>query len=160
MNSQVAINEKQEQPSHDLECSLLKVDPTDEEDPFFFDPSDAEYESVGNSVMLILDVDVVSAIQEVLDDAPGVENNYAKTTPTPEILRKLQPFLAYWPLDVIKKTLECTTRMASVQVQLPLCCHLKARFSFLNVKKLHEAISTNTYFVSVMDVSGLTCAKC
>ena len=107
-----------------------------------------------------LDFEVASAVANILDNGPKLENKFLRTAPNPETLRKLQPFLAYRPIEVIKRTLECTTRMANVQVQLPLWRHLKARFPFMNVKHLGEVVSTDTYFSSVPDVSGANCAQC
>ncbi len=106
-------------------------DHLEKDDLRYHDPGDEENEYIGDKFQLTLDLDVVSAVANVLDDGPKLENKFLRTAPNPEMLRKLQPFLAYHPIDVVKWTLECTTRMATMQVQLPLRRHLKARFPFM-----------------------------
>jgi hypothetical protein len=62
--------------------------------------------------------------------------------------RKLQPFLAWRPLEVIKETLKCTTQLARMCIRYPLRKHLKARNPHLNVKRLDEAVSTDPIFAN------------
>ena len=47
----------------------------------------------------------------------------------PEIFR---PFLGFWTIDIIKKTLENTTQLAQMVLKTPLQKHYKARFPRLN----------------------------
>ena len=60
--------------------------------------------------------------------------------------RKLQPFLGWCPLEVIKKTLDCTTQLAKMTIRYPLRRHMKARAPHLNVTRLDEAVSTDPIF--------------
>jgi hypothetical protein len=56
--------------------------------------------------------------------------------------QKLQPFLAYHPLDIVKKTLEHTTQMAKSSIRYPLQRHFKARNPFSNVHR-HDIYRSN-----------------
>jgi hypothetical protein len=47
--------------------------------------------------------------------------------------RKLQPYLGFRPLDIIKRTLESTTQLARMVIRYPLRRHYKSRAPFLNV---------------------------
>ena len=72
---------------------------------------------------------------------------------------KLQPFLGFRPVEVIRRTLECTTQLAMLSFGLPLKRHQKSLFPFLNRKRLHETVATDTFFSKVRDVSGAWCAQ-
>ena len=71
----------------------------------------------------------------------------------------LQPCLAWLPLDIVKKTLECTTQLAQWHSRLPMRRHWKARFPWLNVTRLSEAVATDTFFASIRALLGETCAQ-
>ena len=55
--------------------------------------------------------------------------------------RKLQPYLGYRPLDIIKATIKNTTQMAKMVIRYPLRRHYKSRVPFLNVARLDEVVS-------------------
>jgi hypothetical protein len=61
---------------------------------------------------------------------------------------KIQPFLGWRPLDIIKKTLDNTTQLARMVIRLPLRRHFKSRAPFLNVTRLDEVVSTDTMFAN------------
>jgi hypothetical protein len=81
------------------------------------------------------------------------------TTPTTPDLRKLQPYLAYKPIEVIRETLARTTQLARLQQSGNLRRHIQSRFPGLNKKRIHETIATDTAFSSKRDVSGALCAQ-
>lgn len=56
------------------------------------------------------------------------------------------------PLDVVKKTLENTTQLASLIVRYPMHCHFKARFKWANVHHIQETVSIDPIFSSVRSV--------
>jgi hypothetical protein len=60
--------------------------------------------------------------------------------------KKVQPFLGYRPLEIVKKTLECTTQLARMQIEFPLQRHHKARFPWMNVYHLDESVSVDPFF--------------
>jgi hypothetical protein len=62
--------------------------------------------------------------------------------------------LGYFPLDVIKKTFECTTQFAKEDSRLPLRRHWKSRFPGLNKPRLHEKYATDTWFSSTPGING------
>ena len=62
--------------------------------------------------------------------------------------RHLQPYLAYRPLDIVKKTLQCTTQLARMVIRAPLRRHFKPRAPFANVSRLEEAVSTDPKFAN------------
>ena len=61
----------------------------------------------------------------------------------------VQPYLAYRPLEVVKKTLEKTTQLAKMIVRFPLRRHVKARFKWANVTRINETVSTDPLFSNV-----------
>ena len=65
---------------------------------------------------------------------------------------KLQPYLAYRPLDVVKKTLENTTQLGKMIVRYPLRRHIKARFKWANITRINETVSTDPLFANVRSV--------
>ena len=71
----------------------------------------------------------------------------------------VQPCLGWLPVELIKKTLENTTQLASWTKALPLKRHFKARYHFLNMTRLKETVATDTYFSSVKAIGGDTCAQ-
>ena len=56
---------------------------------------------------------------------------------------KLQPYLGWRPVKVVKETLRKTTQLARMVIRYPLRRHIKSRFSFLNVTRIDEAVSTD-----------------
>jgi Reverse transcriptase (RNA-dependent DNA polymerase) len=62
--------------------------------------------------------------------------------------QKVQPFLAWRPLDIVRKTLEVTTQLAQATVSYPLRRHLKPRNPWMNVKRLNEVVSTDPIFAN------------
>jgi hypothetical protein len=66
--------------------------------------------------------------------------------------QKLQPFLAYRPLDIVKKTLEHTTQLAKSSIKYPLQRHFKARNPFSNVHRLDETVSTDPIFANCKSI--------
>ena len=66
---------------------------------------------------------------------------------------KVQPYLGWRPLEVIRKTLECTTQLARMTLRVPLRRHLKARFPWLNVNRLDEVVSVDPFFANCRSLS-------
>ena len=63
--------------------------------------------------------------------------------------KKIQPFLGWRPLDIVKKTLEHTTQLAKSSIRYPLRPHVKARNPWANVTRLNEVVSTDPKFANV-----------
>ena len=73
--------------------------------------------------------------------------------------RKLRPFLGFRPAEIVRKTLENTTQLARMIIRHPLRKHIKARFPFLNGKRINEGISTDRLYANCPDIlSGFTSA--
>ena len=66
--------------------------------------------------------------------------------------KKVQPFLGWRPLEVVKNTLQHTTQLARMSLRAPLIRHFKARFPWLNVKRLDEAVSTDPFFANCKSI--------
>jgi len=81
------------------------------------------------------------------------------TTPAKINLGDLVPYLGYQNENVIKKTLANTTQLAKTIVRFPMRRHFKARFPYLNRRRLDEVVSTDTVFSSHMDISGFHCCQ-
>ena len=63
----------------------------------------------------------------------------------PNILRK---YLAWRPLEIVKKTLEHTTQLATSNIRYPMRRHFKSRNPFANVHRLDETVSTDPIFAN------------
>jgi hypothetical protein len=74
-------------------------------------------------------------------------------------LEKLRPWLAWIPIENIRKNLENTTQIAKAVTNYPMIRHLTSRFKLLNRYRLREIISTDTIFSSVRAVGGTRCAQ-
>jgi hypothetical protein len=73
--------------------------------------------------------------------------------------QRWRPYLAYRPIEVVRRTLEQKTQMAKLSSSIPMRRHVRSLFPFLNRKRIYETIATDTIFSSVRDVSGATCAQ-
>ena len=62
--------------------------------------------------------------------------------------KKLQPYLAFRPLDIVKQTLNSTSQLARMVIRYPLRRHYKSRAPFINVSKLDEVVSTDPFFAN------------
>jgi len=147
----------------------------EEEEPYFFNPSNnmSERSRQGRAFHLsttLNDFIRTAEVDRFLKDIDNEEllgfykpfnmlafSMQARAT-IPEA-EKLQPFLAWCPLEVIWRTLENTTQLARVCHDRILQNHMKLWFPWLNRNWLHEMVATNTMFSSVQDLSGRTCAQ-
>jgi hypothetical protein len=78
---------------------------------------------------------------------------------TDEDLERMRPWLAWIPIENIRKTLENTTQIAKAVTNYPMIRHLASRFKLLNRFRLREIVSTDTIFSSVRAVGGARCAQ-
>lgn len=58
-------------------------------------------------------------------------------------IEETQPYLAWAPLDVIRKTIECTTQLARAQERYPMRRHRKSRHLFTDRNRIHETVSVD-----------------
>jgi hypothetical protein len=73
---------------------------------------------------------------------------------------KLQTLLGWLPLEVVKRTLGCTTQLAMGSLmQLPFRQHHKSRTPQLNVPRLAKTFATDTLFSLELGLGGVTCAQ-
>ena len=102
-------------------------------------------------------------IHEEWDDmlfAPSPRIAYAIRTFTKlQDAEKLQPYLGYRPLEVIRQTLENTTQLASVPNWENMRRHRMSLYPFMNRTHLNETVATDTFFSSVPGIGGTTCAQ-
>ena len=54
-----------------------------------------------------------------------------------------QPFLAWAPIEEIRKTLECTTQLARAHERYPMRRHRKSRHLFTDQNRIHETVSVD-----------------
>jgi len=78
---------------------------------------------------------------------------------TEDELEKVQPYLGFRPLRVIRETLRHTTQLCKNIVLYPMKRHMASRFPFAYVNRLNESVATDTYFANVRSVDGYTCAQ-
>jgi hypothetical protein len=76
-----------------------------------------------------------------------------------EDLERMRPWLAWIPVENIRKTLENTTQMAKAVSNYPMIRHLTSRFRLLSRFRLREIVSIDTIFSSVRAVGGARCAQ-
>ena len=57
-------------------------------------------------------------------------------------------FFAWRSVDIINKTLECTTQLAKSFLRYPMRRHCKDRNPFSNVMRLDETVSTDPIFAN------------
>ena len=62
---------------------------------------------------------------------------------------EIQAKLGWMPIEVVEKTVQCTTQLAKNYFRLPLRQHYKSRFPQLNKNRLREIYCTDTFFSSV-----------
>ena len=71
----------------------------------------------------------------------------------------MRPFLGFCPAEIVRKTLANTTQLARMIIRHPLRKHIRARFPFLNGRRINEGISTDKLYANCADViSGYTTA--
>jgi hypothetical protein len=68
-------------------------------------------------------------------------------------------YLGYRHVNIIRKTLEKTTQLATTVLHFPMRRHVKSRFPHLNQTRLRETVATDTYFANVRAIGGATCAQ-
>eukprot|EP00957_Ditylum_brightwellii_P162747 12393339-Ditylum_brightwellii.AAC.1 len=74
--------------------------------------------------------------------------------------KKLWMLLEWIPLEVVKRTLGCTTQLAmGFLIHLPFRQHYKSRTPQLNVPRLAETFATDTLFSLEPGLGGITCAQ-
>ena len=69
------------------------------------------------------------------------------------------PFLGFWTINIIKKTLEHTTQLAQMVINQPLKKHFKARFPQLNEPRIDEMVSVDCFETNVQSI-GTGAKKC
>jgi len=164
-------SEKPNEPQFMTSCALKD----DKEEPYYFDPSDnmSDKNRRGHAFHLTTDLTTFvrdAEVDKVLDNLDSEEllgynepfdtlafSMQARAT-IPEA-EKLQPFLAWRPLEVIRRTLENTTQLAQIHHDRILQNHMKLWFPWLNQNRLHKTVATDTMFSSVQDISSRTCAQ-
>jgi hypothetical protein len=120
---------------------------SDEHGLYYFDPSDATLEAnfIGHAFHLSIDYDKVIDSVEVdkylmqLDDAElrGEHEEfdtfaYASRVSIQEQAHRYVDYLGYRPVNVIRKTLENTTQLATTILTFPMRRHVKSCFPHLN----------------------------
>ena len=66
----------------------------------------------------------------------------------------LQRYLAWRPLEIVKKTLEHTTQLATSSIRYPMRRHFKSRNPFANVHRLEETVSTDPIFANCKSIDN------
>ena len=112
--------------------------------PCVYDPTDLDLEST--KLGEVVQCPLVNANPSNLAQAVSTWHRTNYKLLDPELI---QPYLAYRPLEVVKKTLEKTTQLAKMIVRFPLRRHVKARFKWANVTRINETVSTDPLFSNV-----------
>eukprot|EP00957_Ditylum_brightwellii_P117937 8995851-Ditylum_brightwellii.AAC.1 len=82
----------------------------------------------------------------------------ASTATKEQDYEKLRMLLGWLPLEVVKRTLGCTTQLAMGSlIQVPFRQYHKSRKPQLNVPRLAKTFATDTLFSSEPGLGGVTC---
>lgn len=145
-----------------------------DDDTHFYDPSDdlSAPSRLGKAFHLTIDYEFVRThqVDTMLDQLPDDElygynepfDTFAygmRTAATLPNAERLQPFLGYRPLEVIRRTLENTTQLGATVNYHNLKAHLKSLLPWANRTRLNETVSTDTVFANERDVTGAVCAQ-
>ena len=84
---------------------------------------------------------------------------YVSQAAVQDCTHKYVEYLEYRPVDIICKTLDNTTQLATTTLRFPMWQHIKARFPWLNCNQLWETVATDTYFANTHALRGATCAQ-
>ena len=68
-------------------------------------------------------------------------------------------FLLYRPSDIIERTLQCTTRLATSIGDPQFRRYFKSRFLLFNHPHLQETYATDTWFANTRAIGGYACAQ-
>ena len=146
-----------------------------EERLYYYDPSDDMSPKSRLTRAFHLSVDYESFVREkdvdnLLDNLPDDDllghhepwdtRAFAiQTSANMKDASKIQPYLGYRPLEVVRRTLENTTQLAVQLCSTPMRTYVKSIIPFLNKPRLHETVGMDTQFASVRDVSGAWCSQ-
>src|SRR5210317_834891 len=120
-----------------------------------YDPSDTTITMIGEPLACRFDpVYYSNTVQQQHEEDTVVRANttcswhrvsYDRVDP-----KKIQPYLSFRPLHIVKLTLKRTTQMAKMTISQPLRRHLKTRYGeFFHVKRIDEMVSTDPIFANV-----------
>jgi hypothetical protein len=167
-------------PGHDstntmhIELSFLDANEYLDDEPYFYDPSDdmSPRARLGKAFHLTVDYQFVreQVVDQFLSDLDDEEllgmnepfDSFAfgmRTAATLQNAERLQPYLGYRPLEVIRRTIETTTQLGATVNYHNLKAHLKSLLPWANRTRLNETVSTDTVFASEKDVTGALCAQ-
>jgi hypothetical protein len=153
------------------------MDATEEhldEDYYFYDPSDdiSPAARLGKAFHLSMDHVFVRdhTVDQFLDSMDDQEllgynepfDTYAfgmRTAATLKNAEKLQPYLGYRPLEIVRRTIENTTQLGATSNYNNLKAHLKSLMPWANRTRLNKTVSTDKIFASAKDVTGALCAQ-
>ena len=103
------------------------------------------------------ELDTFTIAQQCLE---GIDSHaFASRTAIQDRAKHCIEYLGYRPLNIVRKTLENTTQLATTILEFPMRRHIRARFPWLNCNRLRETVATDTYFANVRAVGGSTCAQ-
>ena len=89
-----------------------------------------------------------------------MKHNIYANKATKEIdLEKAQRCLGWLPLKVVEKPIRATTHLAHNYLRLPMRRHFKSRFPQLNINRLREKYTTDTWFSTVPSLGGSTAVQ-
>jgi hypothetical protein len=156
-----------------LGCFMDAITNNDD-DLYFYDPSDdtSARARLGKAFHLTIDYEfvrehVVDDFLSALDDDELIGLNEpfdtfvfgVRTAATLQNAERLQPYLGYRPLEVIRRTIEVTTQLGATVNYHNLKAHLKSLLPWANRTRLNKTVSTDTVFASEKDVTGALCAQ-
>eukprot|EP00957_Ditylum_brightwellii_P052105 3951595-Ditylum_brightwellii.AAC.1 len=94
-----------------------------------------------------------------------IQNVTGKIVSASTLLKKrdfmqVGPFLGWLPLEVVKRTFECTTQLAiGSLLWMPFRQHHKLHTPQLNMPRLSKTFATDRLFSLEVGLGGITCAQ-
>jgi hypothetical protein len=113
----------------------------------------------GKSAHLVFHADSVQKTNVKDSALVNIDPHFSKALPSKIDYKRLSPYFAFRPHDVIQHTLRQTTQLAKSTIHYPMRRHFKSRFQMLRHKRLKEVIATDTYFSNVKSIEKYYCAQ-
>ena len=142
-------------------------DTPDADGLYYFDPSDIDHTNgfMGCAFHLTLELQDAIDSHDVdmflftldYDELRGTHEEfdsfaYVSHAATQDWAHKYIEYLGYWPIDIIQKTLENMTQLATTTLQFLMQWHIKAWFPWLNCNCLNKIV-TSCYSSSIQPLA-------
>ena len=96
---------------------------------------------------------------ELVQEVENRKINISKTKKMKEDPTQFMKYFLHPGEEVMKKTLQNTTRFGSINMRIPMRQHYKARNPILQRRRIMEPYATDTWFSTIQSYEGYNCAQ-